>query len=624
MVMTKKESDKLQIIKGRIERGSISDQKAWKFVREMNSYSGERLAGTALIDGRRVYSYRQLFQWWDRYAEVFAALDITEKNGSRVGMTGNISAECIIAFYALNMLGVSVSMIPVEDTYDEERWCDVIRKEGITDLIIASTYAWPGQLRILAQNRKDLGIRNAIVLPTFVDGPYAAPVERLQAKLYEPVFRLCPDVMIMDKLLDRYETTPFVPSSKRNDEAAVITHTSGTTKGIHKPIPLSDLALNSAAVSLMKHEALQQFSEGAVTAMTKEMTAAYSIVDMMHAPLALGMTNVIVPMGALNYRFHLAIKKYKVNILLTSANHFEEWMNCAPKSLDLSSLEFVTLGGSYVSPDTLNRINSFIRKHGGHAGAVSGYGLSEAGGACIMPDPGQAAADTIGRPLPGVDVRIYDEYEGKFYTLDEGPHTGGLYISSDSISSGRIGDKVFFEREEIDGKPYICTYDLVSTPGDGTLTYTGRMNRFFANNEGVEFNAGVIETAVSRQEGIEACAVVPEYDKKIYDTIPVLYVQTRGSGGRAKRTVKNALLQAFEKQDQFDPAMLPKECVITDSIPYNAMGKVDLSLITKGYVDGSTYTIESIMKDGKLKNIEFTVKQKETEDCGMGCDQFFE
>ena len=621
--MTKKESDNHQIILGRINRGSIADQKAWKFVRELNSFSEERLNSTALIDGRREYTYRQLFRCWDRYAEVFNALGISEKNGSRVGMTGNISAECIIAFYALNMLGVSVSMIPIEDTYDEDRWCDAIRKEGISDIIMADACAWPGLLRKISEKRVELGIRNAVSLPVNVDGPYAHPLERLQARLYERILSVCPDVVSMDKLMDRYETTPFTASSKRNDEAAVITHTSGTTKGIHKPIPLSDLAMNSAALSLMKHELFSQISDGGVTAMTKEMTAAYGMIDMVHAPLAMGITNVIVPMGGYNMKFSRAIKDHGVSIFLTSANQFEEWMECPPEDLDFSSFRFVTLGGSYVSPDTLNRINSFIKKHGSRVKAVSGYGLSEAGGACIIPDPSGETADTIGTPLPGVEVRIYDEEDGKFYSLDDGPRTGGLYISSDSISSGRIGDTVFFETEKIDGKPYICTYDLVSTPGDGSLTYAGRMNRFFVNKEGIEFNAGIIETAVSKQEGIEACAVVPKYDKKSYDTIPVLYVQTDSTGARARRKVRNALMQTFCDQDGFDPDKLPKECVITDNIPYNATGKVDVNLITKGYIGGKAYTVESVCRDGKLTGIEFKAKQEETEYSALGCDQFF-
>ncbi|MCR5233680.1 MAG: acyl--CoA ligase [Lachnospiraceae bacterium] len=622
--MTREEADKLQIIKKRIDRGTIAGQKSWKFIKELNSFSRERLDRIALIDGRREYTYSQLFRCWDRYAEVFASLGICEQSRSRVGMIGNISSECIITFYALNMLGVSVSMIPVEETYNEECMHETIEKEGITDIILSVGYAWPGILRMISKERKEGTLRNAIVLKTYVDGPYAAPLERLQSGLYGIIVDVCPDVDTMDRLLDRYEATSFSPGSKKNDEAAVITHTSGTTKGIHKPIPLSDRAMNSAAVSFMKHELISHFADGAVTAMTKEMTAAYGMIDMVHAPLALGVTNVIVPMGGFNDHFYRAIKKYRVSMLLTNAQQFEEWMTCsAGTSFDFSSLKLVTLGGAYVSPDTLNRINSFIKKYGGNTRAVSGYGLSEAGGACILPDPRMETADTIGKPLPGVEVRLYDDIDGKFYTLGDGPRTGGLYISSDFISSGRIGDKVFFEREEIDGRPYICTFDLVSTPGDGTLTYAGRMNRFFANNEGIDFNAGVIETAVSKQEGIEACAIVPKYDKKIYDTIPVLYVQAKGMGARARRTVRNALLEAFGDHKQFSPNRLPRECVITDSIPFNATGKVDVNLITKGYIDGKVYTVESICKDGRLKNIEFEPKQEESRDNGLGCDQFF-
>jgi len=91
--MAKKEADKLMIIRERIDRGAMVDQKAWKFVRDLNSFSEERLNSIALIDGRRSYSYRQLFRNWNRYAEVFAALGICGKNGSRVGKTGKVTVR---------------------------------------------------------------------------------------------------------------------------------------------------------------------------------------------------------------------------------------------------------------------------------------------------------------------------------------------------------------------------------------------------------------------------------------------------------------------------------------------------------------------------------------------------
>lgn len=620
--MTKKEreQEQLQALHERMASGRLKDQKAWKFIQEMNSVTDEKLSSIAFIDGRREYTYRQIFRMWERYAEVFTALKMTERRKTRVGMTGNISVECINVFYALNMMGVSVSMIPVEETYDEDQWCETIRKEEITDLIIAETYAWPGLLRKASQHKEDLGLRNIIILPTYVDGPYAAPVERLQARLYSRIARICPDAEYMHKLMHRYETTPMSPGRKAVDDAAVITHTSGTTKGIHKPIPLSDRALNAAALSLMQHERFSEFAKGgARIAVTKEMTAAFAMVDMIHVPLALGVTNVIIPTGGFNPRFHRAIKRYGINVLLTSAQQFEEWMKF-PRGVrfDLSSLELVILGGSYVSPDTIGRINEFIEEHKGNVRAVSGYGLSEAGGACILPDEGQETDDVIGRPLPGVEVRIFDESDERFYTLSDGARTGGLFISSETISSGRIGETEFFRPEIIDDREFICTYDLVYVNEDGIISYAGRMNRFFANNDGIEFNAGIIETAVARQSGIEGCAVVPKYDKEIYDTIPVLYVQACTFGRSAVNTVRDALIEAFEECDHFDLSQLPKECVVTGSIPYNDTGKVDINAITKGRVSGVTYTLEGIIEDGKLEDISFDLK--DTDEQGMGCD----
>ena len=63
----------------------IADQKAWKFIKELNSVSSERLETIALASGNRSYAYRQIFRKWDHYAEVFSAIGLTGKDHSRVG-----------------------------------------------------------------------------------------------------------------------------------------------------------------------------------------------------------------------------------------------------------------------------------------------------------------------------------------------------------------------------------------------------------------------------------------------------------------------------------------------------------------------------------------------------------
>jgi hypothetical protein len=64
-------------------------------------------------------------------------------------------------------------------------------------------------------------------------------------------------------------------------------------------------------------------------------------------------------------------------------------------------------------------------------------------------------------------------------------------------------------------------------------------------------------------------------------------------------------------------------CVITDNIPYNATGKVDINLITKGYVDGTAYSLEGVVRDGSLVDIDFRRIERENRSRGMGCDQLF-
>ncbi|MBR3166058.1 MAG: AMP-binding protein, partial [Lachnospiraceae bacterium] len=109
------EQKNLEKIYARIKSGKITAQKSWKMIKELNSFSDERLDKAALITGGRTFTYRQLFRQWERYAEVFSGAGITGRKHSRVGMVSTPSAESVFAFYGLNMTGASVSMIHMLD-----------------------------------------------------------------------------------------------------------------------------------------------------------------------------------------------------------------------------------------------------------------------------------------------------------------------------------------------------------------------------------------------------------------------------------------------------------------------------------------------------------------------------
>ena len=179
-----------------------------------------------------------------------------------------------------------------------------------------------------------------------------------------------------------------------------------------------------------------------------------------------------------------------------------------------------------------------------------------------------------------------------------------------SVSCGRIDDNEIFELEEIDGEKYLNTYDVVTVGEDGALFYTGRMNKFFVNNQGVRFDAGLVESAVSAQPGIESCGMVPGYSKYLRDTVPVLYVKPSVPAEDARKTVKEALKRAFIGEGIIKESNLPSECVITDEIPYNQTGKVDVHQITTGSIDGYRYTVIPVRGDGELKDIRLQKYKK--------------
>ena len=77
-------------------------------------------------------------------------------------------------------------------------------------------------------------------------------------------------------------------------------------------------------------------------------------------------------------------------------------------SFDLSSLRLSVTGAAIVPVDVIRRMRDELR----FETVVTGYGLTETTGTvsmCRHDDPPEVIATTVGRPLPGVSVRVVDD-----------------------------------------------------------------------------------------------------------------------------------------------------------------------------------------------------------------------
>ena len=589
----KKQFDKIM---ARIDNGKIADQKCWSFIKELNSCSEERLDTVAIRDGYRTYTYRQMFRQWERYAETFSAIGITEENHSRAMLVGTMITESIFALYGLNMTGASVSLLFHFDLYDDENIRNMIKKEKITDLIVSELFAFPNVMKKLLRDKDMLGLRNIIVLESPMGGEYAIPPLEIARKLNTFTFREFNGGLVMKDVLQKYEATPISYGNKNSTDSSIILHTTGTVSGIHKPVPMSDRAINSFVLSAMEakktYDDFKSAPDHMVSCLMLNMSWAYATIDMLHTTLSLNGEVVCLPYGATNPRYSEAIVDYGVNVFFTSRTILDSWGKTMP-DIDLSKVKLVFMGGSYVSPEFKKDFNDYLRSCGSSARVINGYGLSELGGACLIAGSDRED-DAIGYPMPNVKIKIYSEDEEKFYDISDGPRTGVLFVSSPAMSNGRIDDMVCFELERIDGDDYYNSNDLVRVNEDGSLTCIGRSNKYFVNNAGVRFNAGLVETAVTAQPGIRACGLTPEFQKFIHDNVPVLYVETSGDKSEELVVLRKALVQVFITDGKLAETNLPSQCVLTDSIPLNAGGKVDAKKLASGTVKGRRFHVKPV------------------------------
>ena len=599
------EKEKLKKIKDSLESGELIKQPCWSFIKELNSYSEERLESIAIQDGYRKYTYRQMFRYWERYAEAFSGSDISGKNHSRVALIGTPLTETVFAFYGLNMTGASVSLIYPFDLFDDKQIQSMIEREGITDLLVSELYAFPQLMKRLLRDRELLGLRNIIVLGSPMGGTFGVPALEFIRNTNKALFSELDGGLLMEDLLKEHEAFPISYGKDRSSDSSVILHTTGTVSGMHKPIPMSDMAMNAAVAGFIEAlDTIEEFKKRPkhmISSLTLNMSWVYAMADMLHTPLGLGMEVICLPVGGSNPRYSDAIEYYGINILFTSKSILDSWLKSMP-DIDLSKLKFLFMGGTYISPEFKQQFNEYLRSCGSSARVINGYGLSELGGACTISPPTRND-DSIGTLLPGFKAKIFVEEEEHFYDITDGPRVGVLFLSSPTMSTGRLGDTVFYELTTIDNYDYFNTNDLVRVNDDGSLTCIGRSNKFFVNNEGVRFDAGLVENAISSQPGIVACGIAPELHKTLHDNIPVLYAQMRETGPAALVTLRKALIQVFIKDNMLVDTNMPGQCVVTDNIPLNSSGKVDSKILASGKVTGKRFSVKPVKMDGELKDI---------------------
>jgi long-chain acyl-CoA synthetase len=209
---------------------------------------------------------------------------------------------------------------------------------------------------------------------------------------------------------------------------------------------------------------------------------------------------------------------------------------------------FVTGGGALPGP-----IEQFWNALG--FVLVQGYGMTETSALITLNHPFKVARGTMGKPLPGREVKLQPDGE----VLVRGP-----MISPATWSQGAL-------RQRPD--EWLATGDLAEAQPTGELRFLGRKSETIVTATGVNLHPEDLEAAFEPEPEVAACAVVPIETPAGPEPCAVLALRTTPDRAPALLQSANTRLAEFQRIRRW--AVWPEP-----DLPRTSTGKIKRAAVT--------------------------------------------
>ncbi|HUQ54786.1 SDR family NAD(P)-dependent oxidoreductase [Lentzea sp.] len=230
----------------------------------------------------------------------------------------------------------------------------------------------------------------------------------------------------------------------------------------------------------------------------------------------------------------------------------------------LSSLRAGLVTGAVASPALKQ---AFRAAYG--IGLVDSYGSTETCGAITMnPPDAEWVADSCGRPVPGLSVRIVDPETGHDRETGE---EGEVWVSGPNVMTGYHGQEEATAAALRDG--WYRTGDLARQDASGALTISGRIKELIIRG-GENIHPAEIEDVVRKASFVDDVAVAGR-PHEVLGEVPAVYVvpSSQGRPDPAEILARCRELLAHHK--------VPVEVYEIEAVPRTASGKVTRRLLVQ-------------------------------------------
>ena len=506
------------------------------------------------------WTYAELAGTVTRIANALTALGVRREDA--VTLSSVNTSMLYAATLAAQAAGIAA---PVNPALSGERIAELIRRTGSRVLVAAGPELDPQLWQRLLQVARQAGMTAVLALRP--DGARGAPppLDGDAPAGGTPNGR-APVVAYLDEVIagqpDSHLAGADLPKA---DDLAAFVHTGGTT----------------GAPKVAAHTHANQLACGRGIAVCSGLAAG----EAMLGGLPLFHVNALIVTGiapmfsgarvvwpgpagyrdkALYTRFWTIVEHYQIAAMSAVPTVYGTLAQ-VPVDADISSLRLPIAGAAPLPAS----VREAFAAHTGRR-LLEGYGLTEATCASTWTRPGEERPGSVGRALPGQQVkavRIGDD--GSWADCAPG-ETGVLVIGGPAVFAGYVTDPDLggprVSRDGIVRDGWLDTGDLGRVDAGGFVSLTGRAKDLIIRG-GHNIDPRVIEDALLAHPGVRAAVAVGRPDRHAGE-VPVAYVVPAGPG-----RFDEADLLAWAGTAIDEPAARPKRIYPVTEIPVTAVGK---------------------------------------------------
>jgi len=351
--------------------------------------------------------------------------------------------------------------------------------------------------------------------------------------------------------------TPIAEIS--GDDIASIIYTSGTT-GRSKGAMLSHDNLASNALTLID---LWGFVEDDVLLHALPIYHVHGLFVAVHCAMLRGIPMRFLP------RFDVdeVIRQLpSVTVMMGVPTFYTRLMDTPGFNRDLCRQMRLFISGS--APLLAQTFEAFCA-HTGHR-ILERYGMSEASMIASNPLEGERVPGTVGFALPGVTLRICDAGHQTVTTGD----TGVLQMRGPNVFKGywQMPEKTASEFTD-DG--FFISGDMAAMDGKGRVRIVGREKDLVISG-GLNIYPKEVEDAIDVLEGVNETAVIGVPHADLGEGLVAVICPLPGAVVDADSVIR-------ELKTQLAGFKVPRRIFTVDTLPRNAMGKVQKNLLRERY-----------------------------------------